>query len=320
MASLLWDVTWVLVGFLIIVTAIYLVQIDTCNGWCCSSSVMKGSSLRGSTLPYQQRQAEKPLHKFSREANGSANGSESGVMILENFYTGLTTLNVKHHPIYNVPRLAAELRPETEGSDHPTYLHKNKYPMVCLSGKKGTAQEIYMTAYLSQALAKPNAFLIINGMSNDSPAFQAWSQLVVNGIIHWKEEDLYQRDNEQWAVGKFKNIDTQKCVSSYLYDQMKEYIGLVEAKTVYYVISSERENELREAYRNDQEFSVHNTTSAFHAAVLKVLIPSLRITITSMDPVTSPAVSPTQEAEFYNRAVEFVRKYILGPELPASHL
>jgi len=304
---MLWDITWIIVALMIIVTAIYLPKIEDCDGWCCSSTTREGRALSDSvTLPYLPSESKQPLHKFSREAGANESGSRDGVMILENFYTGLTTLNIPHQPVFNVARLASDIRPEAaENSGIYTYVHKNRYPLVALSGKKGSADEIYMTAYMAQALSKTGSTLIVNGMTPDSPAFQAWSKLVVNGIIHWRSEDLYHHDTEHWASGTFKDIDPKKCVSEYLYDMMSEFVELGDSKTRYYIISKEREDELRKAYRQDRRFVVNNTTSAFHAATLKVIYPSLNVSV--------EALESEDEAEqaIYAKATAFLETYIL---------
>jgi len=316
--DILFGILWMIMGFIIIITAIYLPDINSCDGWCCSSAKASAKANGGdqknmSSFPFQPQDSKISLNQYTREQSGKESGSNTAVLVMENFFTGLATLNVPHQPIYNLAKLAAEVRPEKtpNDTDKPiyTYLHKNKFPLVAISGKKGTAQEIYMAAYMAQALVREqNGVLVINGMTADSPALEAWNKLIENEIIHCKVEDVYHNDNEDWAKGTFTEILLTKSVSEYLCEILSEYLSLTEdSKTQYYIISKEREDELRKAYKTDKKFTVNNVTSAFHAAVLKVLYPTINITIDSA--ATDASDSPN--AELYAKATEFLEKYIL---------
>ena len=325
--TLLFDVLWIILGFIVIVTAIYLPLIDTCNGWCCSSSSRKSEHVSGVyRLPYQPRESKQSLQKFTRQTGQKNSGQNSAVMILENFFSGLSTVSISHQPIFNIARLAAELRPESSNivEGKFTYRHKNQFPLIALSGKKGSTEEIYTAAYLAQALAKPNATVVMNGVTADSSAFHAWSRLVHDGIMHWKTEDLYHKDGEHWVVGTYKDLQTKKCVSEYLHDRMSAYVNLGQnegtdlPKTkTYYVISKEREEELRRAYEKDRHFTVTNLTTAFHAATLKIIYPKLNVTIDDKSlPALTPKVSVKEieedvETTRYRKALQFLETYIL---------
>lgn len=293
--------TWLLVGFIIMVSSIFLPAVSSCDGWCCMNRRRTNNGER-ENLPYKPVFSNSDIRGFSKTWNEEKNGSKSGVSVLENFTNSMSTLHIPHHPIYNIARLAAEIRGDNSKSPY-----KNIFPTISLSGKRGHPEETFMMVYISQALCKPNANIIVNGMSEDSPALDAWTQLVDKGIVHWKETDIFFHKEEYWAAGTFKDINTNKCTSEYIYDIMKYYIELesplqVESPIRYYVISSDRETELRAAYNNDKTFKVDNVTSAFHAAVLKVLFPTIQIVI----------VDTTDQSEpIYARALKFLTLYIL---------
>jgi len=302
------NVILVILGMMIIVTAIYLPDIHTCTSWCCTSSrTGRSRSTQNDTIPYHPSLSDKNIRDFSREWGESSSGSKSGVSILENFMTSLMTLHIAHQPIYNIARLAAEVR--AENGDTVKYLHKNMFPLIALSGKKGNADEIYMTSYLSQALCKTGGALIMNGMTPDSPALVAWRKLIQNDIIHWKETDLFQNQGEYWAVGTFKQINANKCASEYMYDMMKYYTTQTEDETKpvdieqpvrYYIISREREDEIRKAYKDDKTYTITNVTSAFHAAILKILIPGISIVVEES----------VEKEPLYIKALQFLDLYI----------
>jgi hypothetical protein len=314
--SILFGILWILLGFIIIVTAIYLPDINTCDGWCCAKMTASKTAPSGisgmshATIPYQPRESKVSLNQYTREQSGKESGNNTAVLVLENFFSGLATLNIPHQPIYNIAKLAAETRPEKSNDANTatyTYLHKNKFPLVAISGKKGTAQEIYMAAYLAQALSRENnGILIINGMTEASPALEAWSKLIEDGIIHWKTEDMFHNENEDWAKGTFTRIDPKKSVSEYLSEILSKYLELTdESKVQYYITSKEREDELRKAYKTDKKFTVNNVTTVFHATVLKVMYPTINIFVESL------VSTIPEETTLFPKAVEFLEKYIL---------
>jgi hypothetical protein len=143
---------------------------------------------------------------------------------------------------------------------------------------------------------------------------------VHDGVVHWKTEDLYHKDGEHWVVGTYKDLQTQKCVSEYLHHCMSDYVGLHNTdeadkkesiSKTYYLISKEREDELRRAYETDRQFTVNNLTTAFHAATLKVMYPKLNVTMdTSALPPQAAAEESTEEAQ-YRKALQFLEQYIL---------
>lgn len=311
---ILYGLLWIFVGFMAIVTGIYFPDINTCDGWCCAKTARTMPASRmlesdTSPIPYNPQDSKLSLNQYAREQSGKASGGNGAVLVLENFFSGLATLNISHQPIYNMAKLALEIRHENSIDNTATvytYVHKNKFPLVAISGKKGTAQEIYMAAYMGQALSKEkDGVLVINGMTEDSPALEAWTKLIADGIIHWQEADMFHNQNEDWAKGTYAAIDTKKSVAQYLCDIITQYLELDESKTQYYVISKEREDELRKAYMADKKFIVNNVTTVFHAAVLKCIYPTLNITVESL-----VSVIP-EETTLFPRAVEFLEKYIL---------
>lgn len=322
-----------IVAFMIIVTAIYLPWINdsSCVARVASWSGRESSFNKQNFLQYQPQESKASLTQFSRDLSGRESGQHGAVMILENMFTGLATLSIPQRPIYSIAKLAAESKSEDDGKTF-TAVYKHRFPMVTMSGKQGTAEEIYMTVYMAQTLAKEKGVLILNGVMEDSPAFEALNLLVKDGILAWNPVDLFQKGDETWISAKFAAVNTAKSVSEYLYDIINRYLNLSDVPIKYYVISKEREDELRRAYKSDKTFKVENTTTAIHGAVLKVLFPDIKLTLptpthlsTSPSPSVSPAgvistpvdvaitpVSlPRTEDEIYAQAIEFLNDYIL---------
>lgn len=329
--ALLYNVLLIIVAFMIVVTAIYLPQIEdsSCSSWCCRSTSRATSTHQAQRsdhpLPFQPQESKASLTQFSREKNGAASGANSAVMILENLFTGLASLSIPHKPIYSVAKLAAEAQSRDNDATF-TLLHKNRFPMVTVSGKRGTAEEIYMTVYMAQTLAREHAVLILNGLTDaSSPAFEALNQLTKDEVLEWNPSDLYQHGDETWISARFKSVNTSKSVSEHLYDILYRYLDLAGSSVRYYVISKEREEELRRAYKNDQTFTVTNLTTAFHAAVLKVLFPDLKIelveppllpvisvsAVSSSLPDLSPQPQTPSEDDIYRQALDFLKDFIL---------
>lgn len=324
-SEFLYNALLLVVAFMVIVTAIYWPWINddaNCSSWCCRTGPTRTrhspkSSTPDNRMAFTPQESKATLTQFSREQNGATSGSNTAVMILENLFTGLTTLSIPHQPLYTVSKLAAEVKSGDQGTTF-TPVHKNRFPMVTMSGKQGTAEDIYMTVYMAQTLARENALLILNGLDDDtSPAFEALNNLVKDEIIDWQTADLYHHGDETWASARFKSIQPNKSVSEHLYDVLYRYLDLSGSPVRYYTISKEREEELRRAYKGDQQFVVHNITTAFHGAVLKVLFPGL--TLVLMDPVAvTPDVVPgtssvpeDPEEVTYQNALEFLRTFIL---------
>lgn len=286
--EVLFNILMMVVAFIIIVTGIYLPDIH-CTHWCCDNKV--ANKLDSIDLTYKPQESKRTLSQFGRDLNGS-NGV---VMVMENMFSGLANLSIPHNPIYTIAKLAAEIKDGVP-------LRKHKFPLITVSGKRGSVQELYMTVYMAQTLATPKASLILNGLTEtSSAAFDTLTLLVRDEIIDWNPADMYTHNEEVWVSARFKNIDTSKSVSEYMHDIMTRYLELSGSSVRYYLISKEREDELRNAYKSDTEYTVTNITTAFHAAVLKVLFPNLKILMTEHpdDPV-------------YVNSVEFLNRFILS--------
>jgi len=283
-------ILYIFFGLILITTCIYLPDMSICENWCCAARTSASSPGSGRWGKKPPKQINKSLNQFSREISGG----HSALMVLENMHSGLATLSVSHKPLYNLAKLAANNS-------------KNKFPLVTVSGKKGTAEDLYMTVYIAQALAKENATIIMNGFtSEDSPASQAWQELVKTEVISWNVSDLFQNKEETWVSGKFRKIDVNKAVSEYVYDIIYRYLDLAQSSIRYYVISKEREEELRQVYKNDKSYEVNNITTVFHAAVLKILFPDIIINI-----VPSTSVIDSVDTDKYEKALTFLTTYIL---------
>lgn len=281
---------------IITVTALYWPFISTCNGYCCNTARTTENKVdTPDAIPYQVHESSQPLSRYSRSVGG-----RPGIAVLNTFYRGLASITIEHQPIYTIAKLAAQVRPESNDKQ-PTFINKNKFPVITVSGAHGTEQEIYDTVIMAQALAKAQGVVIVNEVKPNSAAWRAWQRLVLDGVVHWQEEDLLAHENQVWVKGQYKNLNTNTAVSEYLYDIMRRFVKIDEAdETVYYVISQTRENEIRESYQRDTSFTVTNLTTAFHAAVLKVLFPKIQIVMELEDEEPSENTSLTKAVEFLN--------------------
>lgn len=280
---MLWSFTLIIVGFIVIVTAIYLPVIDnTCNGYCCNSNqraIRQSNDNHTIDLPFQIQKSDVSLSSFARNADKN-HITPNALFINERMFSGVSTFHIPHQPIYNLLRTAALCR---EHKTQFTYIHKNKFPVVTVCGKTGTREEIYNTVVVSECLAQPEATIIMNGVTQDSEAWAAWSKLVADGVVHfYPEKDMYEHREEKWVKGEFKQVNTNKCVGEYVAELFHRVLARNDKQetspnVTHYVISKEKEDELRRAYANDNSFQVTNITSVYHAAVLKVMFPTINI-------------------------------------------
>ena len=293
-----------------------------CNGWCCR---VNGTRVLNDMKP---NELSVTLKSYCKEEHGKYSNTLSGVNIMDTFLSGLSVLSIPHQPIYSICKLAAQ----------KNNIHKNVYPFIGISGKQGNRFELYATAFLSQALLRPkNAVIIMTGMtSTESPAFQAWHDLIQNDIVHWYEQDIFRHGEDCWVKGTMKSIDQKTSVSEYINHIFCQYLHtsstagerlshprresckgsngstagerlLKHGSTVrYYVTSREREDEIIKAYKNDTSFVVDNVTSAIHGCVLKILLPHITLSIAQ-----EGRGLIEEERRLFPRAIEFLQAYIL---------
>lgn len=306
MSSFVLHAAWYLLGFIILVSCLFLPTAAECTGYCCNQSKTARRLLTGSrqheTLPYQVRVREESLARVARTAGTPANSQQppATLQIKETFFTGVTTLAVPHQPLYHLPRLAAEAQPVAGTKDY-RYLRKNLFSLITMSGKTGTADEIFYSVYLSQALAKPNATVIVNGMNMDSPAFEAWSRLVFEDIVQWDGE-VEEHGEERWARGQFKDIQPAKAPTEYVVDVMKDVLELTTSDTEYYSMSREREDEFRRHHADDRRVVVPNLSGLIHASVMQVLFPDIKCDYQDLH-------QDHDDYELFERGKEFVQTY-----------
>jgi len=290
---------------------------EKCTGWCCNESNSLTDSVYDSNLliPFNPRESDFSLIDYCTEENGKLSGTDTAVNILENFVPGIFTVNIKHNPIQEICKLVAQRTPETMNSDKGNFIHKNNYHLVGISGKKGSAFEIFATAYVSQAFLKPKGIIIINGMvNNNCPAFQAWNQLVSAKVVHWHSQDLFTFEDEIWVKGVLQSDRSSKCMSEYMSEIIYKYLDSSlfniamfhrnSNRIRYYVTTMERELEIFRAYKNDHTYIVDSVTSGIHACVLKSLFPKMQIQFKEGSHRTE------EEKQFYPKILQFINTYI----------
>lgn len=213
---------------------------------------------------------QRSLAQTARAAAADPNQTTTphAVQMVETLFSGVSTLSVPHHPVYHAARLAALQKADG------TFLHRHRFPLVTMSGKNGSAEDIFYAVYVAQALAQPGARVIVNGMEVDSPAFRAWSRLLFEDVIRW-EGYIQEFRGEKWAVGVYKNVDKDKAATEYVTEVLTDYLGVGDSPRKYFMISAEREDELRQHYTDEKRLSVENVTTVFLAMALKVLHPRI---------------------------------------------
>jgi hypothetical protein len=248
-----------------------------------------------------------PVQTFSHKlanANASSSLPPPVLTVLKPLHTGLMNLNVGHYPIYNLAKLATQLKQgfDTAKDLVGAYHHRHNFKFITLSGDSGSTQELFYSLKLINLLAKPNAIIIMNGIYENSPALQAWYRAEDEKLITWKNQQVYTHDKDAWVQGNI--ISSDKCMSQVLLDIMYDYMDIKPTSDIkYYFTSLEREEELRKAYNQDRTFKVDNITTAIHGVILKCLHPNINISIAQQ---TEP--SPSAE---YTKILEFLKKYIL---------
>lgn len=306
---------WKCIGlFFLVLLSILIVLIpaisNNCTGWCCSSNKENIKSNISDFADSHTKPTSESLQSYCAKLNGKLSGTDNAVNILDEFIPGIANPSVYHRPLYEICRLIVQKTPTTIDSDNPQFSYKNKFRFVGVSGKKGDIFELYSTVYLSRAFLKSDSksCFVMNGITNpNTSAFLAWNELVLDGIIHWDKDEILHDGSETWVTGFVNNIDSNLCMSEYLYGIICHYLG-INSKTNeirYYVTSLEREKEIYKAYKNETSYVVTNVTSGIHASILKILIPKIQIQI------ADGIFLMEQDKILYSKMIQFLKTYIL---------
>jgi hypothetical protein len=185
-------------------------------------------------------------------------------------YNGLFVMHAgQKSAMFELARLALELKPGFTKVGHSigAYKFRNEFEVIT-SDLPDTPIEFV------QLLAKKTAFYICKDHLLCP---------LVSSHGDWRVYGVQERD---------------VCVSQLIFDAFYKFCELeAYPDTIYYVTSPEREDEVREAYQNDQSFVAPTVTGIIHACVLKSMFPKMKIVI-----------EPTDESLF-SKASEFYQVY-----------
>jgi hypothetical protein len=295
---------WLALGLLLVGLGILLTRSAArCGGFCCQQQEPRSEA------------KERPITAFTRDLALQKSAYSLPVpvfTIMRPLYSGLAMLGVRHHPMWNIARLSAELKPGCkEGTQPGHFQHRHKFLLLTLAGESGTVEELYFTIKLARLLAKAGASLVLD-VTDSKSALLAWQRAVASGVLDWHRQTIFSHvegeKRTEWVQGEFLNVNTKThCTSVVLADVMLEHLDLrSNHPLLYYQTSPRREQELREAYDGDSSVVVENTvTSAINAAILRCLIPTLKVRF------ASPPDEDTFDLANVQKAHTFLRRYVL---------
>lgn len=283
------ELIWLIAGMALLATSIYGPCMDgNCEGHCGSlwSSARK-------IAPEPQR-VYRPV-TVTEDLNEQLARARQKMLSVQRSQTPQTqhVLRIENGPILQLARLALEEEKR----------HHIELVVVGAKEAEDTQDPFMLTSvvHMAHALAKEGADVIMDHMADHSVAWTAWNQLVDRQILLWPNEEVFVKEQQQWAHGTIRQVDPKKSVSEYLVEIMDDWMEWTrEQAHPYYTISRERETELKEAYKEDTIFKVDNVTTAYHALVLKALFPALYIQNVVVDD------EPTTHAQ------AFLEHYVIG--------
>jgi hypothetical protein len=166
-------------------------------------------------------------------------------------YNGLFSIKVKPC-IFELAKMAFELKPgfEKVGNSIGAYKHRhNFHVLTCFSNCE---KVLYQFIPL---LAQNRAYFLID---ETIPNMK-----LVKEFQDWK---VYELQSET------------KCTSQIIYDAIYKHCNLSQfPNSIYYVTSEQREDEIRQAYKDDRSFEAETLTGIIHGCVLKSMFPKINI-------------------------------------------
>ena len=167
------------------------------------------------------------------------------------------------------------------------FIHKGNYSTILISDQRNTRciDELVVLIKLSTLLcngSKGETRIILGHFAEGSNMFQAWNVLVSSGYVK-SNNIVLKYDSISWIDGV---IPIRKAISfsETMRDIIYEYADLNSVTGIkYYTSSQVREDEILTAYASDKYFNVTNITSGIHAAILKCIIPTIKINIKRLE-------------------------------------
>lgn len=300
------DFIWMFIGFILLTTCVFIDSINQpCNGFCC----LRHDKVDWSEVDFQIEIMDKPVTTFTRNIALSKSHGPVPVpvfTIMKPLFQGLVTVGVQHNPIFNIARIALEVKQDYQSTANMVGAlhHKNKYLVITLSGEKGSVEDLYFCIKMSTILARPHATLVMDMPNDESNAMSAWKKAVEEGIVHWDNKVYNYEASNSWVKGEYKDISVDRCVSQVILEVILEYLKVEpDEDIIYYVTSFEREDELRVAYKDDRSIKLMPTvTSAINAIVVYCMFPDIKINM--------PASNENDDPR-YLKMRTFIQRYIV---------
>lgn len=171
--------------------------------------------------------------------------------------------------------------------------HRHRLPRLAIgTTPEMEARDVCALVYVAQLLCNNQASVIL--VDPTPAALNAWSTLVERKVV---------RPGSRPGQGSLTHALRHDSISRYLVQAMWDWMPVPStSQTRYYIASKSRDDEIVKAYEKDRQFTVTNVSSAFHAAVLRVLVPSVRIQIGSNSGWTE------EERELFGPACQFLAR------------
>jgi hypothetical protein len=170
----------------------------------------------------------------------------------EPLYNGLFVLQT-NLSLFSLAKMGLELKNEQ-------YKHRHNFEVITIS----SFRELFLP--FIKLLAQPKCHLICK------------SQINLKQIAKL-DDTLFVYELEQ----------EKRCVSQVIFNTIYRECKLDQMPHItYYVTSTQREEEVRVAYKDDRSFIVRTVTGLIHACVLKAMFPDINIVINHQDTYNDP--------------------------------
>jgi hypothetical protein len=229
----------------------------------------------------------KPLSaiEFTRQLslkNGSRTLPVPVLTVWHSLFKGLSEFNISKNALYNLAKLSVELNPniKTAKDTKNAYKYKNSFEIATLCipvNDKKEANEIFYAIKFLTLLCRSDAVLVMDIEHPESR--KAWDMAISKNIIREKNTT---ETGQTFKTAEFVSIDLEASMSVLFLEMAYETMSIPKNSPVkYYCTSNEREEELREAYKNDLKFEIVNITSALNSFVVSCLNTKIKISISN---------------------------------------
>jgi hypothetical protein len=191
----------------------------------------------------------------------------------EPMYNGLFVVQA-NLSLFELAKMAFELKPgiEKPGNAIGAYKHRHNFEVITSSFH----ENLPVFLPFIKLLAQSKCHFVSTNDHND------------NGEPHYLK--LIKSYSESSSVYSVYELESEnRCVSQLIFEVIYKECKLDQFPHItYYVTSTQREEEVRKAYKDDRSFVVRTVTGLIHSCVLKTMFPFMNVIINEQDTYNDP--------------------------------